>query len=187
MIQLLAKYSNWKFILPFFLLTAILISLFTQGQNEISAIAGGDVTLIDLWENYNLEEIMSYFELIKEEGRAIHQRLTSVHDMIFPFAYGPLFILVFAFFLKNILDNESPWMIIALFPIATMGVDYLENFNTLKMLSAFPNLTDALVEQGSTYTEIKNKTSLITNVLFVALGLTYLVIMGKKYLKKHEA
>jgi hypothetical protein len=183
MIHLLAKCSNWKFIVPFFLLTTFIIYLFTQGENEISAIAGEEVTLIDLWDSYNLGEITSYFELIKEEGRAIHQRLTGAHDMIFPFAYGPLFILVFAFFLKNIFGEESPWILLALFPVTTMGVDYLENFNTLKMLSSFPNLSESLVGKGSSYLEIKNKTTLISNTLFVVLGIAWLAVTGKKYLQ----
>ncbi len=175
MIQLLARISNWKFILFFFLATAFLLYLFIQGQNEMSAIAGESVTLIDLWKSYDLARINAFFEQIKPEGRAIHQRLTGVEDMFFPFAYGPLFILVFAFFLKGIFGNDSKWLLLALFPIWTMGADYMENFNTLEMLKSFPKTTEAMANKGSFYTEMKNLSSLIRNVLFVLLGITWIV------------
>ena len=78
-------------------------------------IVGEKVTLIDLWESYNQKEITAYFEQLKPEGRAIHQQLTRVTDMIFPFAYGPLFILIFAFLLKNIFGESSNWLLLSLF------------------------------------------------------------------------
>lgn len=175
MIQLLARVSNWKFILPFFLLTAFLLYLFIQGQGEMSVIAGEEVTLIDLWKGYDLERVTTFFEQLKPEGRAIHQHLTGVIDMIFPFAYGPFFILVFAFFLKGIFGNDSKWLLFSLFPLTTMGVDYLENFNTLAMLNSFPDITEAMVSKGSSYLKMKNLTSLVRNILFLVLGIAWIV------------
>lgn len=175
MIQLLAKVSNWKSILFFFLSTAFLLYLFIKGQNEISAIAGETVTLIDLWESYDLERVNTFFEKIKPEGRAIHQKLTGLHDMVFPFAYGPFFIVVFAFFLKGIFGNDSKWLLLALFPMVTMGVDYMENFNTLAMLDSFPNVTEAMANKGSFYTEMKHASGVIRNGLFVVLGIAWIV------------
>lgn len=175
MIRFLAKISNWKSILFFFLLTAGLLFLFVQGQNQMSEITGKEVTLIDLWKKYTLTEVTTFFEELKPEGRAIHQQLTGVHDMIFPFAYGPLFILIFAFFLKNIFGEDSKWLLLSLFPIVTMGVDYMENLNTLEMLKAFPNITETMASKGSFYLEMKNLSSLIRNVLFVLLGLAFIV------------
>lgn len=184
MIQFLAKISNWKFITPFFLLTAFLLYLFLEGQKEMSLIVGESVTLIDLWKGYNLEEITTFFEQLKPEGRAIHQQLTGLNDMIFPFAYGPFFILILAFLLKNIFGKNSKWILFSLFPILTMSADYLENFNTLEMLKSFPNLTEAMVNQGSSFTETKNLFSLIINFLIVLLGTVWIVKMGKNYLAK---
>lgn len=182
MINFLVKISNWKYILPFFLLTAYLLFTFINGQNEMSAIAGEEVTLIDLWQSYNFEEITTYFKQLKPEGRAIHEQLTSVQDMIFPFAYGPFFILVFAFFLKNIFGKESKWILLSLFPMLIMGMDYLENINTLEMLRSFPNHTEEMVSKGSFFTEMKNWASLITNILFVLLS----IIFSLKVLKKKK-
>lgn len=179
MIQLLAKISNWKFISLFFLLTAALLYLFIQGQNQMSVFAGEEVTLIDLWKGYDLEEVTTFFEKLKPEGRAIHQQLTGVNDMIFPFAYGPLFILIFAFFLKNIFGSESKWLLLSLFPVVTMGVDYLENHNTLEMLKSFPNISEAMASKGLLYLQIKNLSSLIRNILFVVLGIAWIVKIFK--------
>ena len=173
MIKLLVKTSNWKYIVPFFLLTLYLLSVFINGQNEMSAIVREEVTLIDLWQSYNFDEITTYFKQLKSEGRAIHEELTSVPDMFFPFAYGPFFILIFAFFLKNIFGKESKWILLSLFPVTTMGMDYLENINTLEMLRSFPNHTEEMVRKGSFFTEMKNYSSLIRNILFILLSLAF--------------
>ena len=185
-IKLLASISNWKFIIPFFLLTMFLLVLFNKGQSEMSIIVGEKVTLIDLWESYNLKAINTYFEQLKPEGRAIHQQLSGVNDMIFPFAYGPLFILIYAFLLKNIFGKTSNWLLLSLFPILTMSMDYLENFNTLEMLNDFPNLTEVMVRRGSFYTEIKNLSILIIKILFVLFGIAFVVKKGPSFLSKHK-
>ena len=169
MIRFLANVSNWKIILPFFLFTTFLLYLFLSGQQEMSAIVGAEVTLIDLWKSYDLESVNTFFIQLQPEGRAIHQQLTGEVDMIFPFAYGPFFILVFAFLLKNIFGNDSKWILLSLFPILLMGVDYMENFNTLKMLHSFPDLKEALVDRGSFLTETKHIFSSIINISVVLL------------------
>ena len=105
--------------------------------------------------------------------------------MIFPLVYGPLFILVF-FFIKGIFGETSTWMLIALFPILTMGLDYMENFNTLEMLSSFLNLSEAMVDKGSSFSEKKHFLTLLSNLLYVGLGFLWLVVMGKKYMSNKE-
>lgn len=186
MIKLLVKVSNWKFIIPFFLFTAVMLFLFVKGQNEMSVIAGEEVTLIDLFESYNLKEISAYFENIKPDGRTIHQQLTSVNDMIFPFAYGPFFILILAFLLKKLFGKNSKCLLLSLFPIITMGIDYLENLNTLEMLNNFPNLTEQMVNTGSFLTEMKNLSSQITNILIAILSIALIVKMANNMKMKKD-
>jgi len=185
-IQLLAKISNWKFIIPFFLFTAFWLYLFNVGQKEMSKIAGEEVVLIDLWSGYDLEEITAFFELLKPEGRAIHQQLTGINDMIFPFAYGPLLILVFALILKNIFEKNSKWLLLSLFPLLTMGVDYLENFNTLLMLKSYPNISEVIVNKGSFFTEIKNLSTLIIKISFILLSIVWIAKMVRNFVIKKE-
>lgn len=181
MIQLLAKVSNWKFIIPFLVFTVFLLHLFSVGEDKMSAIVGEEVTLIDLWSGYNLAEITSFFEQLKPEGRAIHKQLTGELDMIFPFAYGPLFILIFAFLLKTIFGKDSNWLLLSIFPLLTMGVDYMENFNTLILLKSYPNLSEVIVNKGSFFTEIKNLSIQIIKVSFVLLTIVWAVKTVKKF------
>ena len=117
-------------------------------MNEMSQIAGEKIKLIDLKEGYTLEEVNTFFTKLKVEGRVIHLRLTSVNDILFPLAYGPLYILVLAFFLKNIFGVNSKWLYLALFPIALVVVDFMENINNIELLKAFPDLTTDIVEKG---------------------------------------
>ncbi|MGB1241119.1 MAG: hypothetical protein ACPG49_01270 [Chitinophagales bacterium] len=172
--NLLAKTSNWKFILPALLGFIYCIYLFQGYQSEMSAIAGEEVLMIDVRESYTLNEINDLFTKIKAEGREVHRYATGVTDMIFPFVYGILFILLAAFFLKKITRPDSNWMYLSLFPILLMLVDYKENFNTLNLLGKFPELTPKMVESASQITGIKSTLVSLSMGLPLILGLIYL-------------
>ena len=175
---LLAKTSNWKFILPALLAFICCIYLFQNAESEMSQIAGEKVVMIDLMSDYTLEEINDFFTKIKAEGRQIHQHATGVVDMIFPFVYGLLFILLSAFFLKKITRPDSNWMYLSLLPILLMLVDFKENFNTLNLLETFPNLTAEIVDSASKVTGIK---AMLTNIS-MGLPLVLGIIWGAKWL-----
>ena len=175
MITLLSRFSNWKFIVPAFFLMIFFLYLFQNGQAEMNKIAGAEVPMIDVRQSYNLEEVNDFFTKLTSEGRAIHQHLTGVIDMLFPFSYGILFILILAFLLKNIFGKDSKWLYLSLFPILVMIVDYMENTNTLAMLNAFPNLTEALVNKGCDLTELKHLLVLCTYGLILLGGVAWLV------------
>ena len=83
--NLLARFSNWKFIIPSLIGFLYCLNSFNVAQANMSAIAGSEVEMIDLRKNYDLEEINDFFTRIKEEGRQIHRYATGVTDMIFPF------------------------------------------------------------------------------------------------------
>lgn len=175
MTNLLAKFSNWKLILPAFLAFVFCIYLFQDGESKMSAIAGEPTPMIDVRENYDLAEINDFFGKIKEEGREIHAFSTGVVDMIFPFAYGLLFILLSAYFLKKITSPESKWMYLSLFPILLMIVDFIENTNTLNLLKTYPNLTADMVDSAAQITSIKSTLTSISMLLPIVLGLIWLV------------
>lgn len=179
MINLLAKTSNWKFILPAFLGFVVCIYQFQTGESKMSALAGERSPMIDVRTDYDLAEINHFFDKIGSEGRAVHQFMTGVVDMIFPFAYGLLFILLSAFFLKKITSPNSNWLYLALFPILLMIVDFIENFNTLNLLKTYPNLTAEMVDSAAQITSVKSALTTISMFLPVLLGL----IWGGKLIK----
>lgn len=174
MISLLSKISNWKFMVPAFLLAVFLLFQFHIGQNEMDKIAHDKLTMIDLMEKYSVDDIQELFIKLKPEGRAIHQKLTNKTDMIFPLAYGLLFILVIAFFIKNIFGRKSKLLYLSLIPLLLMVVDYMENFNTLTMLRQFPSLTEELVNKGSKLTILKHVLTNISYILMIVGLIIYL-------------
>lgn len=178
MTQLLAKIANWKFIIPSLLAFIYCMYLFQVYGEQLNTLAGEASPIIDVRQNYDAEEIKTFFANIKPEGRQIHEFTTGVVDMIFPFAYGILFILLSAFFLKKITSPASKWMYLSLVPILLMIVDYIENFNTLAMLKAYPNLSEEMVSSASTITGIK--ATLVNISMFLPLFLG--VIWGGKWL-----
>ena len=177
--KLLTTASNWKIILPSFLAFMVCLYLFQEYQSEINAITGEESPIVDLRKDYDKAEIQEFFGLLKEEGRQMHRDITGILDMIFPFAYGSFFILVCAFFLKKITHSQSNWMYLALFPILLMLVDYWENFNTLGMLDAFPDLDAQKVVEASRITGLKNILTYVSQAIFLLSGLIYLF----KYLR----
>lgn len=172
---ILSKYSNWKLILPIFLMFVVCIFLFQKYEKALSKLAGEKVQIIDMRSNYDVEEINEFFTKIKPEGIAIHKFTTAVVDMIFPVAYGCLFILLSAFFLKKITHPDSNWMYLSLLPVALMIFDYKENFNTLQLLESFPNLSAEKVDQAATITDIKSILTSVSMGLPLLLGCIWLV------------
>ena len=173
--NLLAKTSNWKFIIPALLGCVYCIYLFQSAQTEMSQIIGEEAVMIDVRSDYTLNEINDFFTKLKLEGRQIHQRTTGVTDMIFPFAYGTLFILLSAFFLKKITRLDSNWMYLSLLPVLLMVVDFKENFNTLNLLEKFPNLTNEMVDSAAKITSLKAMLVNISMGLPLILGIIWLV------------
>ena len=175
MTQLLARMANWKFILPSLLAFLYCLYLFQIYGERLNTLAGEPAPIIDVRPNYNAEEIKAFFTSIKTEGRAIHQYITGVVDMIFPFAYGFLFILLSAFFLKRITSSDSKWMYLSLVPLLLMIVDYVENFNTLELLRAYPDLSAEMVDSASQITGIKATLTSVSMGLPLVLGVIWLI------------
>ncbi|MEM1123777.1 MAG: hypothetical protein AAGJ18_25285 [Bacteroidota bacterium] len=176
--NLLANWSNWKLILPAFLGFVYCIYLFQGAESKMSALAGEHTPMIDVRENYDLAEINDFFKKIKGEGREIHAHATGVVDMLFPFAYGLLFILLSAYFLKKITSPDSNWMYLSWLPVLLMIVDFIENTNTLNLLETYPNLTAEMVDSAAKVTSIKSALTGISMLMPIVLG----VVWGGKWL-----
>lgn len=180
--SLLAKASNWKLILFFLVFFFGCIYLFLSYAGELNALAGEDAPIIDLRSNYDEAEISDFFTKIKQEGRDIHQYVTGVIDMVFPLAYGPLYILLLAFLLKKITSPTSNWLYLSLVPVSLMITDYIENFNTLDMLRAYPDLSSELVANASKVTGVKSMLGDLSFYMILILAVIWLVkwFMGRK-------
>ena len=173
--KLLTTASNWKFILPSFLAFIVCLYLFQVNQAKINEITGTESPIVDLRKDYDKAEIHDFFSQLKQEGRQIHTEVTGILDMIFPLAYGSFFILLSAFFLKKIIPSQSNWIFLALIPVLLMIVDYVENFNTLAMLDAFPDLDAQKVANASQITSLKNLLTYASQAIVLITGLLYFI------------
>lgn len=61
-------------------------------------------------------------------------------------------------------------MLVALIPLIAVLFDYLENFNTLKMLGNFPNITPGEVANGALFTQLKWE--------FIAISIFLILILA---------
>ena len=72
------------------------------------------------------------------------------------------------FFIKKITDSKIALVLIGfVVPLLTMVVDYFENFNNVKLLNSFPNITPADVEWGNTMTGLKFGMVYFTSFLII--------------------
>ncbi len=173
MTQLLSKWAVPKIILPFFLLNLVFAFLFPRYENQLSAIAGEKVQILDKYPMYTKVQVMDLFTKIKAEGREIHRFMTSVVDMIYPLVYGPFLMLLITFLLKKVFGPKTGGLnFIFGICLLLMLVDYGENFTTLQLLGSFPNLEDSVVSRGSTLANLKLVLMLLCSgiALFATLG-----------------
>jgi len=173
MIELLTKWSKPMVILPFLVLYLFFtFFLFPKYGNQLNDLAGEKVQILDLYPKYTKAQVTELFTKIKAEGREIHRFITSRIDMVYPFIYGPLLMLLISFFMLKISPKARGGLFFAfLIPFALMLTDYAENFTTLQLLSSFPDLDDSLVSRGSFLANLKLVIMLIAfgMVIFSAL------------------
>lgn len=176
MIQLLSKTSNWKFILPFFLLFCFFtFYLFPSYQTKLTKIAGEELPPLDTRFSYSLQDVKYLFDKFGTEGRELYTIVAGRVDMIYPIIYGVLLILILAFLSRKVFGLYSKWILISLLPIIGMLFDFLENFNTLQLLNQYPELQQQSVSIGEQFTRVKH-IALFTCVGLVLILTTALIV-----------
>lgn len=183
MLAFIHKFSEWKFILPivalFFVFT---LYLFPNIQEQINTLAEQNLTVLDLRFAYTLNDVNRLFEAMGTEGRSLYAKtMVGKIDMIYPLVYGSMLMLLFAFFLKKTNRFRHPFLPFIFFPAVLTTFDYLENFNTLHLLKAYPNLTAETVNWGSFLTSLKHIFSIISFSLLLLLIVVYLLDLLKKF------
>ena len=174
--NILVKLSNWKFILPLFILFLIFpVYLFPHYQGRMAEIAGQDVMPLDSRFSYTYDEVKNDFNKLGSEGRDTYRFVIANVDMLFPLFYGPLFILVLAWLLKHITREGSGWILLSLFPIIGILFEYLENFNTLSLLDSYPAITEDNVSWGEQMTRLKHIFLMLSVAIMPLLALTLVI------------
>jgi hypothetical protein len=187
MIKLLQRISNWKFILPFFLLFGfITFYLFPHYQLQLSQAAGEEIKPLDVRFSYSLSEVNYLFNKLGVEGRELYKKVVGRVDMIYPIIYGFFFGLTLAYLLKKISRRKPKLILIALLPVFGVLFDYLENLNTLNLLRQYPNIEEHGVSWGKQVTMIKHMFLFASLALILLLAISLLIktaIQGKP--KRH--
>lgn len=184
MIRFLQKSSNWKFISPLFILFAFFtFYLFPEYQGRLDKSAGEKVQSLDTRFSYTLNDVNTFFEKLGSEGRDIYSFVVGKIDMIYPVIYGLLFILLLAFLLKKVFPYKKKLILMALLPVLGMLFDYLENFNTLKLLEKYPFLTEKEPAFGELMTRCKHSFLFLSVLLAVILFLIWLNTLVRKKLR----
>jgi hypothetical protein len=174
--NILDKMSNWKFILPFFILFLIFpIFLFPYHQELMAKAAGEEIMPLDSRFSYSFNEVKTDFDKLGIEGRKVYRSAIGVVDMLFAVFYGPLFILVLAWLLKRLKGRNSNWILLSLFPLIGILFEYLENFNTLSLLDSYPAITESSVSWGEQMTRLKHIFLMLSVALMPILGIALLV------------
>ena len=173
---ILVKMSNWKFILPWFILFLVFaILLFPHYQEKMAESAGQEVIPLDSRFSYTYNDVKNDFEKLGPGGRDTYRFVIARVDMLFPLIYGPLFILVLAWLLRKITGNDSRWILLSLFPFIGIIFEYLENFNTLSLIDSYPAITMESVSWGEQMTRLKHIFLLLSVGLMPLLALTLLI------------
>lgn len=181
MVRILQRTSNWKYLLPLFLLFCGFGFLFSHYQAQLTALAGEKIEPLDVRSSYTLAEVSRDFGKLGEEGRELYRFIVGRVDMVYPLVYGPFLILVLAYLLRKLTEPGSRLILIALLPALGMLFDYLENSNTLRLLAHYPNLSEPAVTWGAQMTRLKHGVLLFSMGLAIVLAV---VLVVKKFRSK---
>ncbi len=169
----LHKLGSWYFPLIFLGITVLFFTLFFNKYHaQLNEIAGKEFKTLDTRFLYTSDEVIKDFELIGEEGRAIHRYLSSVVDMFFPLAHGLLVISIFSFLLQKLNLFKKGYLWVFIIPLVIVVLDVFENFNTIKFIDNFPDLTETSVANASRITSFKHIFSILS------IGATVLMLCG---------
>jgi len=163
----LPKLTNWKPIVALLLLQLGFSGLvFPHFQQQIDAIAGKPLQVLDLRMQYSQADVMALFQQMQPTGRAILTTVSGKIDMVYPLIYGLLLTLLLLRLAAPLPKGYSRWLVLA--PVLAVGFDYVENSQILRMLRVFPEIPGELVAFSS----------LMTSLKWLSLGLTGLLLLS---------
>ena len=131
------RISNWKTLVGLILLYILFPAvLFRNAEEEINALAGKDVGIIDLTFGFNPQRTLQMVEDYGETGRHYYAMAVLTIDSIFPVAYAFLFAVMITLIYRQLIGG--PVRYLNLLPFVAMGFDFLENIAIVSMLKHYP-------------------------------------------------
>lgn len=160
--QQLDRIATW----PVFALLVILFILcylgFQWRHKVMKGIASGhDVSLFDARDSYTPDEARDLLEMIGARGRRIYAVTQITLDVVFPFVYGGLFVIL----LFKLYGHPG---YVLLVPLITVVADLLENLTTVYLALSYKGLSSPVTRAASTFTTLKRSGLIISLVLVLA-------------------
>lgn len=145
---------------------------------EIKKEVGREAEVLDVRPGYSPEEAYEFIDTVGLIGRQKIRDIYFYEDLIYPLAYGFLFALASAWFLRKSFPRIPSMMWLVLFPLATIVIDFGENMMMVRMIDAFPDKAEATANVAGKLTTLKWGFVLVSLVVVFGSMLAYFL---KKY------
>ena len=165
----LEKRANWKNIRVVLVVYLVFsLFLFPYYQDQVDTIAREPLTALDLRMQYSLEDARTLLDKMQLAGRDISRIISGRVDMVYPIVYGLFLMLLIIRLSKGLKFRHHPWLLSG--PLLAMLFDYLENFQVLRMLRQYPDISSELVRFSALMSSLK--------WLFVGISLLMVLMPG---------
>lgn len=146
--------TSLSFVLAFLALHVMMVAVILPGL-EKSFAAYTSLKILDLRFGFSSDEAHALLDGLGEAGRIQYRLIEMTVDVIYPFIYTGLFVLLISLIYRNMLPPTAKLRIINLLPFTVMLFDFLENTGIILLINRFPARADALVGLTSRTNQLK--------------------------------
>lgn len=164
-------HKQWTWAVFWFAFVGWILFNFVVFPSLSYSSAGVELQILDVRLWYNSFDVITLFNAMGAQGRALYRFQVVVADMVYPFFYGILLLSALLLCLHQ-LKKESYCKRWIIWPLLAFLFDVFENTNTYWMLTKFPNVSDVQVQIGVVFTLLKwISVSMSVGLLLFLLGL----------------
>lgn len=162
--QQLDHVATWPAFALLFILFVLCSLGFEWRKKVIKRAAGGkDVIVFDGRYSYTPDEARDLLEMIGERGRRIYAITQVTLDLVFPFVYGGLLVIM----LFRLYGDPGYLLLV---PLITVAADLLENLTTTYLALSYGGESSPVTRAASIFTTLK-WSALHVSLLLVLAGL----------------
>ncbi|MEP6619759.1 MAG: hypothetical protein ABJE47_10595 [bacterium] len=117
----------------------------------------GGVSILDAQFHYSAQAATDVLTALGPRGRAFYLwRVLAALDVVLPLLFASVLTVAMAISFRGFVDEESPWRLAQLLPVAALLLDYTENGLIAKLLLDFPVEHAALAAAAGWTTTVKH-------------------------------
>ncbi len=161
-----SKYTKYILIF-FFVFTGFWSSWMMRKAMFKLKTAAGTSQMLDLLPGVDSKKVYNYLDSAGNDGREVLVSIYQFEDFIFPMAYGPFLFLAILYFIGKSYPQKKSLLLLSLFPLLGVCVDYIENFSIISIIRSYPNRVSLADMIGS-----------ITLIKWILSGLSGAAMMG---------